>query len=91
MGGPASFTDDVLQRAHAPLKIDGSAFDEMIALYEETLSKPMEIPLCDDTYELIKNDFQFTVHGEVQVKGFEPKNSTPRTRPAASFRCAPTT
>ncbi len=37
MGGPASFSDDVLERVHAPLKINGAAFDEMLSVLQETL------------------------------------------------------
>ena len=37
MGGPASYTNDALERAHAHLKIDQEAFDEMAALLKETL------------------------------------------------------
>ena len=36
----------------------------------ETLCKPMEIMLCEDMYDLIKNDFQITALGEADVKGF---------------------
>ncbi len=37
MGGPASYSDDVLQRVHAGLGIDQQAFDEMTALLADTL------------------------------------------------------
>ncbi|MDX1661897.1 MAG: group 1 truncated hemoglobin [Gemmatimonadota bacterium] len=37
MGGPASYTDETLRHVHAHLEIDDEAFDEMIALFEETL------------------------------------------------------
>ena len=37
MGGPASYSDDVLERVHANLGIDREAFDEMAALLAETL------------------------------------------------------
>jgi hemoglobin len=37
MGGPASYTNDVLQRVHAGLNIDRRAFDEVISLLTETL------------------------------------------------------
>jgi len=37
MGGPASYTDDVLKRVHTPLKIDETAFKEMMALLRDTL------------------------------------------------------
>jgi hemoglobin len=37
MGGPASFTNEHLERVHARLHIDDAAFDEMAALLRETL------------------------------------------------------
>jgi hemoglobin len=37
MGGPASFTDEHLQRVHRHLEIDHRAFDEMVSLLTETL------------------------------------------------------
>ena len=37
MGGPASFSDDVLRRSHRNLKINKEAFEEMVRLFEETL------------------------------------------------------
>ena len=37
MGGPASFSNDVLERAHAKLKIDERAFKEVWVLLRETL------------------------------------------------------
>jgi hemoglobin len=39
MGGPASFGDDMLRRAHAPHRIDRAAFDEMARLLRETLAE----------------------------------------------------
>jgi hemoglobin len=39
MGGPASFSDDHLQRAHAGLGIDDAAFSEMLSLLEQTFSE----------------------------------------------------
>ena len=44
-----------------------------LAARMEALSEPMEITLCEDMHELIKNDFQFTERGEMDVKGFGPK------------------
>lgn len=44
-----------------------------LAARMEALSDPMEITLCEDMYELIKNDFQFSERGEVEVKGFGKK------------------
>lgn len=37
MGGPASFSDDVLRRSHRNLKINKEAFEEMLRVFEETL------------------------------------------------------
>lgn len=37
MGGPASYSNDVLRRVHAGLDIDRRAFDEVVALLIETL------------------------------------------------------
>ena len=37
MGGPASFTDEHLERVHRHLDIDRRAFDEMVSLLTETL------------------------------------------------------
>lgn len=37
MGGPASYTNDALERAHSHLKIDQEAFNEVAVLLKETL------------------------------------------------------
>lgn len=37
MGGPASYTDDMLRQLHAHLDIDDTAFDEMAAIFKATL------------------------------------------------------
>ena len=37
MGGPASFSDEHLERIHRDLDIDREAFDEMVGLLTETL------------------------------------------------------
>ena len=52
MGGPASYSDDVLQRVHANLGIDQAAFDEMAALLNETLEDFEVDP--DDIDEVIR-------------------------------------
>jgi adenylate cyclase len=44
-----------------------------LAARMETLSEPMKITLCEDTYELIKNDFICSEVGEENVKGFGVK------------------
>jgi hemoglobin len=37
MGGPASFTDEQLARSHHRLRVTDEAFDELVALFQETL------------------------------------------------------
>ena len=37
MGGPAAFSNEALERAHARLNIDQASFDEMVNLLAETL------------------------------------------------------
>jgi len=37
MGGPASFSDEHLERVHRGMEIDRRAFDEMVTLLTETL------------------------------------------------------
>ncbi|MBA5776862.1 group 1 truncated hemoglobin [Stappia sp. F7233] len=39
MGGPASYTDDRLQKMHEHLKLSHADFDEMAALLRETLTE----------------------------------------------------
>jgi hemoglobin len=39
MGGPASYTDDMLKQLHAHLDIDDKAFDEMATLFRATLEE----------------------------------------------------
>lgn len=39
MGGPASYTDDMLRQLHAHLDIDDAAFDEMAAIFKATLEE----------------------------------------------------
>ena len=41
-----------------------------LAARMEKLSEPMKIALCEDTYDLIKDDFVCAEQGEVEVKGF---------------------
>jgi adenylate cyclase len=36
----------------------------------ETLSEPMQITVSESTYDLLKEDFQFSPKGEFEVKGF---------------------
>lgn len=37
MGGPASFTDEHLERVHRHLSIDERSFDELVLIFRETL------------------------------------------------------
>lgn len=55
LGGPASYDNETLRQLHAHLDIDGAAFDEMIALFTETLEDfdfdPADIELVADEFE----------------------------------------
>jgi class 3 adenylate cyclase len=44
-----------------------------LAARMETFSEPMEITLCEDMYDLIRNDFETTDLGEHDIKGFGKK------------------
>jgi len=44
-----------------------------LAARMETFSDPMEITLCEDMHDLIRNDFETTEIGEFEVKGFGMK------------------
>jgi hemoglobin len=37
MGGPASFTDEHIERVHAHLDIDQGSFDTLVVIFRETL------------------------------------------------------
>lgn len=45
-----------------------------LAARMESLSEPMKITLCEETYELIKDDFIVSEVGEAEVKGFGLKH-----------------
>ena len=51
MGGPASYTDAMLEQLHARLDIDDAAFDEVMDLFEETL----------EDFELERGDIEHLV------------------------------
>jgi hemoglobin len=53
MGGPASYTDETLQRVHAPLRIPRGDFLEMAGLLRETLE---EFGLAKDDVEQVYNE-----------------------------------
>ena len=44
-----------------------------LAARMESLSEPMRITLCEDTYRLIKDEFHLTERGEFDIKGFGAK------------------
>jgi hemoglobin len=50
MGGPASYTNDHLERVHAPRKISEEAFAEACALLKETLE---DLDYADDDIQSI--------------------------------------
>ncbi|NKB57623.1 MAG: group 1 truncated hemoglobin [Alphaproteobacteria bacterium] len=39
MGGPASYTNEMLRQVHADLEIDTAAFNEAVSLLQETLEE----------------------------------------------------
>jgi adenylate cyclase len=45
-----------------------------LAARMEACSGPMEITLCQETFELIKDDFIFSERGEAEIKGFGTRN-----------------
>jgi adenylate cyclase len=45
-----------------------------LAARMESWSEPMTITLCDETRELIKDDFVFTDRGDFEIKGFGTKH-----------------
>ena len=54
MGGPASFTDDVLKRVHAHLEISEDDFEEVAELLLETLE---DFDLDPDDIEHVHQEF----------------------------------
>ncbi|NQV20552.1 MAG: group 1 truncated hemoglobin [Rhodospirillales bacterium] len=53
MGGPVSYSNDALQRAHSHLKIDSKSYDELVMLLEETLE---DFNLEQQDIDIIKKD-----------------------------------
>jgi class 3 adenylate cyclase len=45
-----------------------------LAARMESLSRPMEITLCEDMHHLLSLDFHFEDRGEFEVKGFGKKH-----------------
>ena len=44
-----------------------------LAARMESHSEPMQITLCEETYDLIKDEFSCTPRGEAEIKGFGTK------------------
>ena len=53
MGGPASYSNDVLERVHAHLNIDQEAFDEMVLILGETLE---DFNMANTDVESVKDE-----------------------------------
>jgi hemoglobin len=60
MGGPASYTNDQLERAHAHLRISEEAFLEMAALLRETL----------EDFDFARADVDLILDGIMSRKNF---------------------
>lgn len=64
MGGPASYTNQELERAHARFTITRSEFDEMMELLQETLE---DFDLADDDVNEVVQNFNsranFVING----------------------------
>jgi hemoglobin len=54
MGGPASFTNDHLERVHARHRISEGAFDEACMLLVETLE---DMDFADEDIQIVKDEF----------------------------------
>ncbi len=57
MGGPAEFSNEALERAHARLGIDQASFDEMLGILAETL----------EDFDFDDSDIK-TLAGELQAR-----------------------
>lgn len=55
MGGPASYTDDHLERVHAKLGITDDAFDEVVLILQETLE---DFGVQNDDVRLVAESFR---------------------------------
>ncbi len=53
MGGPASFTNDQLERVHARIGVTEPAFEEMVTLLRETLE---DFDFSDEDIQTIMDD-----------------------------------
>ena len=62
MGGPASYTNEMLRQVHADLEIDVAAFNEAVSLLEQTLQEfELEAEDIGVIIEDIRNRAQFIV------------------------------
>ena len=55
MGGPASFTDDHIERAHRHMPIENTHFDKLKAIVKKTLS---DFDVAPDDIQTILNAFE---------------------------------
>ena len=53
MGGPASYSNETLERVHAHLNIDQESFDEMVLVLSETLE---DFDMTDVDIQTIKDE-----------------------------------
>ncbi len=62
MGGPASYTNEMLRQVHADLEIDVAAFNEAVSLLEQTLEEfELQAEDIGVIIEDIRNRAQFIV------------------------------
>ena len=52
MGGPGGYTDAQLRKIHAHLRIDDAAFEDIMALLEQTLLRLRSLRLVRDAAEI---------------------------------------
>jgi hemoglobin len=55
MGGPASFSDEHLERVHRNMDIDRRAFDEMVSLLTETLE---DFDFSDEDIAMVEKELE---------------------------------
>ncbi len=70
MGGPATYTDAMLEQLHARLAIDDAAFDEVMELFEETLE---DFELEPEDIEQLMDDMNSKRPVIVTVSGMTPQ------------------
>ena len=59
MDGPASYSDEHLERVHARLKIDNAAFEEIVILLSETLE---DSGIAKEDVEYVRKKFSSSKH-----------------------------